>query len=352
MRAAALGKGFGSKRDHIEAALRKALPVADVSWWRTAPGGGALTLARLMLTQPLLVIAEAPSPDALPAALYRALFPSSRLLLCAAAAPTTWSTRFALARADDVLADDVLADDDLADDDLADGERVARAFERLRLSQAPSQLKPLPPDLDLFLAGPVERDAHAAHRLLHVGPLSPDSGASDVLAALATWAEHNPARRVEICWAGNGDLAGVLAAQPLPANLEQCFLGELDRPGLAEAFAGFGIMIVALGDGEARPPVLEAIAAGLVLLGDRRAAAIRGIARAGAPIWAFNALDAHDMAAALTLAFEASPGELDALREAGRALVRSVCLQTEQPARETIAAVLPPTRIAPDEAYP
>ena len=61
-----------------------------------------------------------------------------------------------------------------------------------------------------------------------------------------------------IFWAGNGDLRGVLAAQPLPEALSQRFLGDLYKVGPAVMLVPADLFCV-LQDVEASPYLADAL---------------------------------------------------------------------------------------------
>ena len=61
--------------------------------------------------------------------------------------------------------------------------------------------------------------------LVCVGDLTPGSASADLLECAALWVEGAQGRSMNISWVGDGDLRGVLAAQPLPEALSQRFLG-------------------------------------------------------------------------------------------------------------------------------
>lgn len=187
-----------------------------------------------------------------------------------------------------------------------------------------------------FARLPASRPAVDAHRVAYAGQLSPSSGVADFLLCAAAWAERNPSRRLELCWIGEGSLRGVLMAQPLPANLVQEFTGALASPEVAERFGRSGILVIpSLSHGW--PPFLrEAMAAGLVVLGNSRNPAIRSLVVPGQTGWLFDPFSAKEMLDALDAALTATPGQLDAMRGAAR--VRVGALSPSAPAQ-----MLPPS---------
>lgn len=270
-------------------------------------GPGAL--ARLLSFRPDVVVSGKFGAAALQAALYRAVRPRSRFVLCAADTPWTSGLRGRL-----VL--------DRADAVLAEGGAVAHAMEQLAGSVERVFAVAMPFELEPFLDCGQTRPAPEAYRMVHAGDLSPQSGAADLLAGVAACAEQQPHRAMEIWWAGDGDLAGVLAAQPLPPNLSQRFLGRLDGPALARAFGQCGLLVVpSLADGN-QAQVAQGMAAGLPVLGSTRSRIVRQLVREGVNGWLFDPLRPADVVQAIKRALDVPAGQLDLMREQARALVR------------------------------
>ena len=176
-------------------------------------------------------------------------------------------------------------------------------------------------DLDLFRLCPPVRVAEVAHRLLYVGDLSPTSSAPDVLIALAGWAETHPHERAEIWWAADGDLSGILAAQPLPPNLAQQFQGTVTREELPELMARCGILVASGHAATEDAPVVEAWAAGLIVLASRRMVPARFRLQGDGPAWLFDPARPNGLAEALEQVLACDPARLDELREQGQRLV-------------------------------
>lgn len=324
----------GSERaaSGVSEAAHDAAPAAG--WLARLPFGSVLTLAAY---RPDLIISEDFGGPALQAALYRSVSPRSRLLLCATEPPRRLGLRerVILGHADGVL---------------ADGDAVAQAVARMRPT---SRIFPLcaPDEVADFLACRPGRSGQQAHRLVYAGELSPHSGAADLLVCVAAWAEQNPGKPVEIWWIGEGDLAGVLGAQPLPDTVSQRFLGRLDPLGTAAAFGQCGLLVVpSLTDGR-RAPVAQALAAGLPVLGSRREREVRRHVREGVNGWVFDPLQPDDMPRALARALACPAERLDEMRDAARARVRSAGSRGfAERFRRAVAAVMP--QIAPPETAP
>lgn len=290
------------------------------------PFGPAMQLAAY---RPDLVISEGFDTPALQAALYRSASRNSRFLLCATEPPQ----RFGL-RERAILG--------MADGVLADGEAVAHAVEQLRFPA--SRIFPVsaPYDVEAFLGCRRTRSGPEAHRLVFAGELSPQSGAADLLIALAAWAEQHPGRPVEIWWVGEGDLSGVLEAQPLPDTMSQRFLGRLGAAETAGAFEQCGLLAVPSLADDRMSPIPEALAAGLPVLGSRRNRKVRQLVRDGVNGWLFDPLQPAEMLRALDLALGSPPETLDQMQERGRALLRPAASQGfADLIRKAVAAVLP-----------
>ncbi len=351
MRTAVLTRHVGLEQIALQAALGEVAGPVDVRVWdapaaggNSARGGGDWmgwlpfgALARLALYRPDLVVSEAFGPRAAQAALYRMFASRSRLLLCATERPRRYGAmqRLVLSRADRIL---------------ADGDDVIDAVELLRFPSSPAYPMAVPADIELFSAGPRVRGDGEAHRLIYAGELSPESGAADVLICVAAWAEQHPDQRAELWWAGEGDLSGVLEAQPLPDNMAQRFLGRLDRAGLAAAFGQCGVLVTApLAQGG--PPLLaEALAAGLVVLGSRRISRVRQTVREGGLGWTYDPVRPEEMMHAFGLALASSTDEMNRMRDQCRAMVRNPASESfPERVRAAVAAMLP-RAVAPGAA--
>lgn len=291
--------------------------------WR---GLGVKTFARLVEYRPDLVIAEAFGPTSVAAGLYRTLAPRSRLLLCAAQRP----------RRVGLLSHRVAYQADLI---VADWDDMEGALDTLDFPGNVLCRFPVPSDIDLFMN--TTRPPGIRCRLLYTGDLSPETGAADVLICAAALAEQHPAAAVEIWWAGEGHLSGVLEAQLLPKNMSQSFLGRLDRGALASIFPQCTLLIHPPLQSGRVPLLAEALAAGLVVLGNSRSAPLSRLEREGLGCWTFDPLQAQTMVDALSRLLSSGDADLHRLREKGRTFVRRCASQSfAERVCETIAAML------------
>ncbi len=177
---------------------------------------------------------------------------------------------------------------------------------------------------------------------MHAGGLSPRSGAADLLISVAMWAEQNPERPAEIWWLGEGDMAGVLAAQPLPANVSQRFLGRLDPSAAAAAFDQCGLLAASSVPGNRHAMVAEALAASLPVLGSRRNRLARRLVRDGVNGWLFDPSRPADMVTVVFRALGTPAERLDPMREAARASAAQAAGRgMAQRVRRMLAACVP-----------
>jgi glycosyltransferase involved in cell wall biosynthesis len=285
-------------------------------------------LFQLLVSRPDLILSENFGTSAIQAAVYRLFSPRCRNLLSATEPPSRfgWRERLLLAWADGVL---------------ADGDTIAGAFAgRFDPSRIFSLATPI--RLDVFLACDASRSGPAAHRLIYAGDLSPEYGAADLSIALAKWAEQNPTKSAEIWWVGEGDLAGVLAAQPLPGNVSQRFSARPEALHLASAFAQCGLLVVPSLADDKQSPVLEALAAGLPVLGSRHNRLVRQLVQDGVNGWLFDPLQPTEMLRALNSALNSPAEQLNQMRDRTRCFARPPSFQQfADRLRQVVEAVMP-----------
>ena len=241
--------------------------------------------------------------------LRRALAPKNRILLCLEQLPPNLRGvhRFVLAGVDAIL---------------VETDAVARSL--LGLGVPPSRIVALsaPADLTLFSQPPRLRGEGEAYRIIHVGDLEPEAGVAELLPCVASWADRNPDRKVEIWWSGEGCLRGVLDAQPLPANVSQRFSGNATRQELASMFLECDLLAVPMLADMWSDVVLEAVASQLPVLGSNRCRTVVELITHGANGWTFDPFEAGAMTAAVDLALKVSPHELQRMRSSAAAPCR------------------------------
>ena len=206
---------------------------------------------------------------------------------------------------------------------VADGVLVDSEAAALAMSKPGSPARTvcrIAPDyhLDRFLQIAPTRSADQARRIIVMCDLTPGSGAADLLVAVTAWSEAHPGQAVELNWIGEGDMAGLLAAQPLPDNLSQLFLGLLDPGQVAASFARCGLLVMPSIVEDMHAPIAEALAAGLPVLGSRRSRDIRHLVADGVNGWLFDPLTTGDMLDGVTRALGTSGQLLDGMRTRAR----------------------------------
>ncbi len=264
------------------------------------------SLAVLLRDRPPVVVAST-GGSVVAALAYRLLRRRSRLLIWsdAPAPPWRWLRRLALRLADGVL---------------VRGEPEAGVALAVRGTDVVFEV-PGPHETTVFLDGAPTRAGPDAYRLVVRSPLTPPSGVLRILDGVARAAERLPSRRIELHWIGEGDLRGVLAAQPLPDNLRQSFLGDLDRDDTARFFHRSGVLIAPFDPNDPvlfKARVAEAMASGLVVLFDRSHPAAGHVLADGETGIAFDARRPDGLARALLSVLSTSTGRLDLMRLAAR----------------------------------
>lgn len=213
----------------------------------------------------------------------------------------------------------------VADGVLVDGEATARAASVAAFPAHAVYRIPPSHDLGPFLRVAPSRSTAESRRIVVVGDLDPGSGAADLLIAVMAWARLHPDEAVALCWVGDGDLSSVLAAQPLPPNASQKFAGRpVGAPGvvaIAATFARSGLLVVPSMLDASHAPVVEALAAGLLIVGSRQSREVRHLVIEGVNGWLFDPYARGSLLDCLTRALAASPQDLEAMRGLARASV-------------------------------
>jgi hypothetical protein len=164
----------------------------------------------------------------------------------------------------------------------------------------------------------------ASHRMVHVGDLSERSGAIDFLITASVWAENHPEQLLEIWWLGDGDFISALADQPLPKTVSQAFLGPLDQSDRAQVFAECGLLVVPSRGLKERSIVREALASGLLVLGNRRNATVRKLVGDAVDGWLFDPVKHNSMLAALSNAMTQTVDGLNGMRSSRGAFAQTM----------------------------
>ena len=173
-----------------------------------------------------------------------------------------------------------------------------------------------------FMGCPLTRGEPDARRIVYIGELTPRAGVAEFLSCAAVWAHSHPDVPVDITWLGEGDLLGVLRAQPLPANLIQTFARIPPSDRLVDHLGRCGLLAAPNLADPRLCWIAEAMAAGLPVLGSNRNSQVRALVGQDESGWLFDPLREREMAAALTAAMTATAERLDAMRAAARARIQ------------------------------
>ena len=260
-----------------------------------------------LLASPVVVAGR--NAAVLPAAFYRLFRQRTQLLVWADDAPRFWQLGRRLALH---VADAVLVSDEVAEAAVTRAGKPAKAVFNV----------PGPYAIDAFLRQPSGRAGEAVHRLVVCGGLAPDGHGLSVLASAAAWAERHASRRLELCWVGDGDLRGVLAAQSLPDNLMQRFSGAQDPAGTAAEFVQSGVLVAGApsrAELASRGELLaQAMASGLVVLFDRDCPVAGRLLRQGVTGIGYQASRPGSLLDVLGEVMDMPASTLDQMRDAAR----------------------------------
>jgi glycosyltransferase involved in cell wall biosynthesis len=176
----------------------------------------------------------------------------------------------------------------------------------------------------VFINCQLSRTDPDAHRIAYVGELVPGGGGAEFLSSAIAWAETHPDVQVEIVWLGEGDLLGVLQAQPAPANLSQTFARIPSSNGLATVLQQCGLLVIPSLTDLRHCWITQAMAAGLPVLGSVRDTRVRALVVQNESGWLFDPRRAKQMSAALNAALRATPARLDEMRAAARSRIKAL----------------------------
>jgi len=296
--------------------------------WRHIPYD---TLPLLVRHQPDVVISIQLGFRTLQAALYRKLFPKSRLIVWTGLSEHTekglpaWRTlqRKALLR----LADAVLVNGASGTDYL-----LSLGVPREKIFPLPYCAKIAP-----YLELPLGREPDAARRLLYVGQLIERKGLTSFLIALSSWLQEHPDERCEFWIAGEGHLRPELERFPAPPQLQLRFLGSVAYEKLPQVYAQGGILVFPTLADEWGAVVNEALASGLPVLGSVYSQAMEELVQDGLNGWTFRPDHPEEMYAAVARAMSDEDKHLNEMRHASRERIR--LLSPEYGAKCYLAAI-------------
>ncbi|MEP6960522.1 MAG: glycosyltransferase family 4 protein, partial [Acidobacteriota bacterium] len=274
------------------------------------------TVARLNSFRPNVVISAEFGARTAQAALYRLFFLKSRLIIWATVSEITEADRgrfrrqlrrLLLARADAVIVNG------------NSGARYIRAFgvaseKVFRVPQTTS----IQPFLDL----PIPTVAPPVRRLLYSGRLVEFKGVVPFLLQLREWATKRPSQEIEVTFAGDGPVRTEIRAMALPTNLRLRFLGNLPYADLPEVYGSVDVLIFPTLADEWGLVVVEAMAAGLPVLGSLYSQAVEDLVIDNETGWTFRTDHPKEMSGALDRMLSTSPAALLDMKRRARESVR------------------------------
>jgi glycosyltransferase involved in cell wall biosynthesis len=240
------------------------------------------TLPSLLDYQPDVILCAEMGARTLQAALYRKLVRDARLIIWA---PLSEITEQARGVARQMLRRRLLDGADAVIVNGASGKRYISKFgvDPRRIFEVPQTT-----DIAPFLSLPLERSAESRHRILISSQLIERKGLLPFLAYLSRWAHLNQGTKVELWIAGEGPLRRELASSPLPRNATVRLLGHVDYSKLSDIYAQCGVFAFPTLADEWGMVVVEAMAAGLPVLGSLYSQAVEDLISDGVNGWTFR----------------------------------------------------------------
>jgi glycosyltransferase involved in cell wall biosynthesis len=179
-------------------------------------------------------------------------------------------------------------------------------------------------DVGPFLETHSDRPAATRHRLLYCGRLIELKGLIPFLSRLAAWAVRNRERQVEFWIAGDGPLRSAVAEFACPKNVCLRLLGNISYDRLPEVYANAGILAFPTLADEWGLVVVEAMAAGLPVLGSLYSQAVEDLVTDGATGWTFRPDRTGEVDAGLDRALGTDVSEIDAMGARARSVARKM----------------------------
>jgi glycosyltransferase involved in cell wall biosynthesis len=283
--------------------------------WRHIPYD---TLPILCRERPDVVISAQLGFRTLQAAIYRQLFPKTRLVLWT---PLSEHSEKCVSPLRELQRRILLS---TADAVLANGASGMAYLRKLGVRRQKIFFLPYCADVQTQLDLPLDRPHSASRRLLFVGQLVDRKGLQPFFRALSDWLSKHPEIAREIWVAGDGPLRRELQEFSVPSQLRLVFLGSVAYEKLPQVYASAGILVFPTLADEWGVVVNEALAAGLPILGSRYSQAVTELVRNGVHGWTFRPGHVDEIHAALDQAFSVTDAQLLEMRRACRQRVQSL----------------------------
>ena len=289
------------------------------------------TIAQLLRFSPDVIISDELGARTLQATAYRAVGRGTRLVVWAKMSEATEQGR---GRLRPVLRRALLRH---ADAVMVNGASGARYVERLGVSTGKVFCVPQTTDIARFLAVSAQRPAWLRRRFIYCGRLIQLKGLIPFISHLTDLARCRADQRFELWFAGDGPLRSELTEFPRPANLDFLFLGNVSYDRMPEVYGQAGILVFPTLADEWGLVVVEAMAAGLPVLGSLYSQAVDDLVTDGLTGWTFRPDDSVGIRSALGRVLDASAEEIDCMGH--RARHRVTDLTPESMTREVMTAI-------------
>jgi glycosyltransferase involved in cell wall biosynthesis len=283
--------------------------------WRHVPYD---TIPLLFRSRPKVVISAQLGYRTLQAAIYRILFPNTRLIVWAPLSAHTekglpiWRVlqRKVLLRAVDAV--------------LVNGRGGLKYMMGLGVPREKIFFLPYCAKIAPQLKVPLKRAPSAAKRLVFVGRLIFLKGLETFLKALTDWSHRHPEEECEFWIAGDGPIRGELERIPMSPQLRVRYLGNVAYEKLPQLYAQGGILVFPTLADEWGVVVNEGLAAGLPALGSLYSQAVEELIEDGVNGWTFRPDRPEEVASAIERALGTPEDELEKMRRASRGRIAGI----------------------------
>jgi glycosyltransferase involved in cell wall biosynthesis len=276
------------------------------------------TISQLVRVRPNSIVSVELGMRTLQAAVYKAVSRHSRLIVWAALSEVTEQGRGWLRK----LLRRLLLHQ--ADAVIVNGESGARYITRFGVDPRKLFRIPQTTDIALFLSVAPNRPGAIRHRLLYAGRLIELKGILPFLSNLADWARKNTQRQIEFWIAGDGPVRSQLASFPCPGNLSLRLLGHVAYDRLPDVYGEAGILVLPTLADEWGLVVVEAMAAGLPVLGSVYSQAVEELVSDRENGWLFRPDDPATVRKALEQSLNTSGDFLNEMGASARRRVRDL----------------------------
>jgi len=289
------------------------------------------TLLTLVKWRPEVIISAQFGFRTAQAALYRRIFPRSRLIVWATLSERTERGRSRMR----ALQRRVLLN--LADAALVNGVSGENYLKGLGMTQERIFRLPYCPEISQFLDLPPTRGSTSARRFLYVGQLVERKGLFPFLAVLSDWCRKHQDVVCEFWIAGHGPLRSELETAAVPPNLQRRLLGAIEYGNLSTVYAEAGILVFPTLADEWGVVVNEALAAGMPVLGSVYAEAVNEMIEDGKTGWTFCPDQPSSVYEAIDRSMACTVEQLNDMRRVARQ--RACCLSPKYGTRCFLEAI-------------